>query len=140
MCVNGKTVNVEPQLVQKLLKEGGRLGKCPKGIATNSMASVATRQSEEEAIVDQPLISLSAYPNPATSSTTIVFSSGISGRAVLKAFHSGSPMPLDLFDKNIEANTNEKAVFNTSNLSSGVYILRLSTPDGIRNLKLIVRK
>jgi len=142
ICFKGRTIRVRPQWLQSLIDRGASFGSC------NSVAPQATPGAviDQETVVEpeitstEPLIELSAYPNPVKSVATITFSSNRAGRSVLTIFNSGKPSPVVLFDQDIEANTNQKVTFDTSDLPVGVYILRLRTAQGVKTMKLLVRR
>ncbi len=138
MCLNGKTIKVRSHQVQRWIRRGASLGSC------NNLLPIAARPDnvDQQTILPEtePLVRLSAYPNPAKSLATITFSSTDAGRATLTIFNSGRPKPMLLFDQEIEANTNQKVTFDTNDLPVGVYILRLTTTEGIKTMKLLVRR
>jgi len=142
LCFKGRTIKVSPHSVQRMTRKGARFGSCNKFANQAARAGQAAPEVEvdQDVISTEPLIELSAYPNPVQSVATITFSSERAGRTMLTIFNSGSPRPIVLFDQEIEANTNQRVTFDTSGLPSGLYILRLKTVHGIKTMKLLVRR
>ena len=85
-------------------------------------------------------VNLKVYPNPTTDMTILKISSNVSGPARV-ALLSTSGMEMDeLFNGELEANTEIEVGYDASPLPSGVYIVRLVTAGEVRNLKLMVKK
>ncbi|MBT3496573.1 MAG: T9SS type A sorting domain-containing protein, partial [Candidatus Marinimicrobia bacterium] len=66
------------------------------------------------------------YPNPFNPTTTIIFDIAQSGKASLKIYDLTGKEVLSLIDKNMDAGHYQFGL-NASNLSSGMYIYRLTS-------------
>jgi photosystem II stability/assembly factor-like uncharacterized protein len=69
------------------------------------------------------------YPNPFNPATTIRFALPSAGRVVLKVYDMQGRESATLVDGVKEAGAHQ-AVFDASGLASGVYLYRLTTPEG----------
>lgn len=76
------------------------------------------------------------YPNPAGKHIFADISLKNSGRVVADIFNLNGQKQETLTD--VELNAGEQSVRLDNNLKPGYYILRLTTPDGIQNQKLII--
>ena len=65
------------------------------------------------------------YPNPFNPTTTIEFTIPADGRAVLRVYDITGREVVTLLDKEVEAGTYQRAVFDGTGFASGVYIARL---------------
>jgi hypothetical protein len=65
------------------------------------------------------------YPNPFNPTTTIEFTIPADGRAVLRVYDITGREVVTLLDKEVEAGTYQRAVFDGSRYASGVYVARL---------------
>lgn len=72
-------------------------------------------------------ITLTNYPNPFTSSTTLVFSIPEAGRTMLKLYNSIGKEVRVLFDGYAEANRNYEIIFTGEGLPEGLYICRMQS-------------
>ncbi|GAB5526449.1 MAG: hypothetical protein Roseis2KO_43210 [Roseivirga sp.] len=138
VCLKNRTIKVSPRSVQGYIRRGATLGRCSNTLLPKSAAPKTV--VEEKSLVAEPVIELSAYPNPTNGGANITFSSTEAGRAVLTIFNSVQSNPTTLFDQDIRANVNQKVTFDTSDLPIGVYILRLNTAEGVKVMKLIVKR
>ncbi|MBM2816581.1 MAG: hypothetical protein HW421_3343 [Ignavibacteria bacterium] len=77
-----------------------------------------------------------AYPNPANANTVISFNLKESSYYTLKLYNSFGSEVLTLAE-NVFSGNNQKINFNTSNLSSGVYFLKLEV-NGISEMKKLL--
>ncbi|NIR95726.1 MAG: T9SS type A sorting domain-containing protein [Gammaproteobacteria bacterium] len=73
------------------------------------------------------------FPNPFNPSTAITFDMAQPGRAVLKIYNLIGQEIVTLIDGNLEAGRH-KVDFDASNLSSGIYLYRLSI-NGFTDMK-----
>ncbi|MBZ0203956.1 MAG: T9SS type A sorting domain-containing protein [Ignavibacteria bacterium] len=79
------------------------------------------------------------YPNPFNPSTTIRFSVPFDGMTTLKVYDIAGREVASLIESNMEAGMHE-VVFNASNLSSGVYVYKLSSGSYTDVKKMILVK
>lgn len=139
VCHNGKNLCVSANAAWMHLKHGDSLGQCPV------LTAKATQSDFDEVDnnvleISEPKLKLEAYPNPATDNTNIVFSSELSGPASVSIINSSGILMHQVFDGQIDAGKKIELIYNTRALPSGIYIVRMVTPGGIRNLKLMVKK
>jgi hypothetical protein len=80
------------------------------------------------------------YPNPFNPSTTIQFAVAESQSAELKIFDLLGNEVATLFNSIAEGGKVYEVVFNAENLSSGIYIYRLETPQKTENRKMLLIK
>ena len=139
MCYRGRTKWVKRNQVQKFIRRGASLGSCNAGPAMTAGGTNLTDAMERD-VLREPLIELGAFPNPSEGITTITFSSEVAGLAKVAVVAPNGNRMATLFDGDIEANENVKVRYNTADLPSGMYIVRLVTAGEIRNLKLMVKK
>jgi hypothetical protein len=79
------------------------------------------------------------YPNPFNPSTTIRFSLPLREQVILKVFDALGREVTTLVDKQMEAGE-YSVVFNTSDLSSGVYFYRLKAGNFVEQKKMVFVK
>lgn len=75
-------------------------------------------------------IGLRLYPNPATSKVTVSLNGEASSIAIMNT--TGAVV------KTIDSNGTDKITINTSDLSSGLYTMHITTRDGVANAKFTV--
>jgi len=139
MCYRGRSKWVRKHHVQRYIRKGAKLGSCSTDLAMNTGGS-SLQEAMERNPVSEPLIELGAYPNPTNGIATITFSSEIAGPASVGVIAPNGNRMNTLFAGDIAADENVTVKYNTSELSNGMYIIRLVTAGEIRNLKLMVRK
>jgi uncharacterized delta-60 repeat protein len=83
-------------------------------------------------------LKLSAFPNPAHEQTTIELHNATSGDAKIDIYDSKGNFIVCLYDGKVESGGQFALKFNTNKLSSGVYIIRLSSQEGVFFHKLLV--
>lgn len=142
MCYKGRPIRVRDSQVKRWLSRGASIGTCSTDITmtvdgTNLNQQIAELEPEP---VHEPIIELGAYPNPSQGMTNITFSSDVAGPAQMIVVSTGGVRMTTLFDGDIAADQNVKVRYNTNDLPSGMYIIRLVTAGEIRSLKLIVKK
>ncbi len=79
------------------------------------------------------------YPNPFNPSTTISYQLPVSGKVIMKVYNALGIEVATLVNENKEAGS-YNINFNASNLSSGVYIYKLSAGSFVSTKKMILLK
>ena len=138
MCYKGRSFTVKQNRVQDMIRRGATLGDC--GANTNMTASEFSlaEPATEELFV--PELALEAYPNPSSGLTMIKISSNISGPARVALMNTSGIEMEEIFNRELEANTEVEVAYDVSAMPSGMYIIRLVTAGEVRNLKLMVKK
>ena len=102
------------------------------------------KYSSEVNVVVAPIpgsFSLSqSYPNPSNPTTTIEFSVPHDGRATLSVYDLYGRVMATLIDGDVKAGSLQKSAFDASNLSSGVYFVRLQHGKMSVTRKIVVMK
>lgn len=80
-----------------------------------------------------------AFPNPFNSSTCIAFALPACGKATMAVYDLSGREVTRLVNNTISAGV-YAVTFDGKDLATGVYILRLETPSGVRSQKLILVK
>jgi len=83
---------------------------------------------------------LECYPNPFNERISIKFVVKSNGLANFSIFNIAGQKVAELFDGIANANQLNALTFNASDLSSGLYFARLTTPEGVKNRKLVYLK
>ena len=79
------------------------------------------------------------YPNPFNPTTTIEFSIPTNGIYTLEVFNILGQKVASLLNGNLEQG-NHKAIFNATNLSTGIYLYRLSGNSVTITKKMMILK
>ena len=79
------------------------------------------------------------YPNPFNPSTQISFTLADAGNVNVSVYNALGQKVAELVNGNMNAGTH-KVEFNGSNLSSGLYIYRLETPNYSKTMKMLLLK
>lgn len=79
------------------------------------------------------------YPNPFNSSTTISFTFPERGNVSIRVFNALGQKVENIFDGRLEAGKKE-ILWKPSNLSGGVYMIKLTSPWGSKTLKTLYLK
>jgi len=83
---------------------------------------------------------LRAFPNPFNPTTMIAFSVGMEGNVAVEAFDPAGRMIRSLFRGMAIAGYRYQVPFDARGLSSGTYLVRLSTGEHQRTLKITLMK
>ena len=81
----------------------------------------------------------SAYPNPFNPQTTITYTANTQAQVSLSVFDVTGRHVKTLFDGVAEAGVHT-VNFDASNLSSGVYLVRMQSPAGVQTQRLLLMK
>ncbi|WP_170827426.1 BspA family leucine-rich repeat surface protein [Roseivirga sp. 4D4] len=137
ICHNGRTLCVSVRSVWSHLRHGDSLGACE---STGIMSAASSEVDNDVIDFVEPNLEIKAYPNPTDGYTSISFSSNVEGPAKVSVFNStGIPMAT-LFEGKLEPRRRMKLDYDTHELPSGIYIVRLVTTGGVKTLKLMVKK
>ncbi|MBT5528281.1 MAG: T9SS type A sorting domain-containing protein, partial [Cytophagia bacterium] len=86
------------------------------------------RIAEESLIIaDEGVMSLKAYPNPFKGMANIEFSVPESGKATVEVYNIVGKRVATLFEGEVEKGNSYTEVFHAGELSTGIYLIRLST-------------
>ena len=141
MCYKGRRIRVSRHAVQHFMRKGATIGSCTPDLLPTVEGGTAITESEITDLTDkEPLLELSASPNPVVSSTTITFLSEYAGRASVGVYTMQGVEVARLFEGDIQANRDVEVTFNTDKVPSGLLLVRLQTQGQVKTLKLIVRK
>ena len=110
-----------------LLNNGATLGPCTC-IPKRAMEDIAAS------------FELKAYPNPVSSLAVIEFSTDNDEFVTLDVFDMKGAKVNTLFTGNVEAGRNYQAEFNANLHADNMYILRLTSANGVRTMKLVLLK
>jgi hypothetical protein len=80
------------------------------------------------------------HPNPFNPSTNIEFTVPVTGKATLKVYNVVGQEVATLFDGIAEAGIFHQSVFNASQLSSGIYLVRLVSEGKMQVRKMMLMK
>ena len=135
LCHKGETICVENGSIANHLSKGDVLGDCSSSITVHNKPEF---ENSEEAI------KLNAYPNPSSSSATITYSIGKTGKVSLKIFDIMGRIIKTLVNGevtagiyNIQWNVNdEKGIA----VPAGIYFLRMETDNYSETKKISVIK
>ena len=85
-----------------------------------------------------PTTSLRAYPNPASSNTTLEYNLGETSNVTLQVYDMNGRM-ISTIDKGRQAKGQHTLQMNVQNLKTGIYMVRIITNNSTNTAKLIVR-
>lgn len=83
-------------------------------------------------LIPESLLLAEAYPNPFNPSTTLEFSSRVTGPASLTVYNVIGQSVVTLFEGRVEAGRRYRAVWEAGEAPSGVYVARLSSASAAR--------
>ena len=102
--------------------------------------------SEEptEAVVDtvaaMSKMSISAFPNPTSGVVNFRFASAVEGKMELVVYNMNGQVVAKIFDDVTNANEVKVANYDLSALPNGVYLAKLTTPEGVTTSKVMLNK
>lgn len=106
----------------------------------NPSARLADSAKEE---LEQELASiatLSAAPNPFADQTTIHFTAQASGKASVAVYDLNGSLVKVLFEGELEEGESKELILEGAALSSGVYLVKATSPVGVDHLKVVLTK
>ena len=111
-------------------------------IYRSTEAAAVSRKTAIEKILPPAIISenLNVYPNPSKAISSINFTAKQSGPATLKVYNAFGKEVATLFDGITEKGKQYQQIFNGHSLSSGIYLIRLHSGNGVSNQKLLLTK
>ena len=134
VCWNGKQHCVARPAAEELVRKGAWLGDC------GNYVTAQAKNPNPGSLPAAYLQGLDAFPNPFQNTTTVSFLSQESGRAKLELIDVNGRMVGDLFDGWVDANSRRQVRLDAGILKAGVYLLRMITPQGVRQKKLVLTK
>ncbi|MFM9057293.1 MAG: T9SS type A sorting domain-containing protein, partial [Bacteroidota bacterium] len=109
------------------------------GFFPSNPLDTASSTTTSRFLAQEGHIQLEAYPNPGIDHTVFSFSlNGYDSPVVLEILDLNGARVAELFNRQAEADFNYQVRFNTTSLSEGIYLYRLSTEKGILTEKLSV--
>lgn len=134
VCYHGLDLCVNKLSVPVFLLIGGELGACETG-----NARVATNTGGPEAIIDGQQ-KFMVYPTPASNHCTIAFTLGQPGKYRVEVYNTQGRL-IQLIGAG-EASGNQLLTYpvNTSQLSTGVYFVKLVTAKDVRVKQLVIQR
>jgi hypothetical protein len=133
VCFNGKNICVDRQGVPSLIQKGAYLGGCTQSDNVTS-SSLMNVNSESQSV------SLNTYPNPFTNHATISFKVAQTSFVSLQVYDLNGRLISTLYNTTTEKNDTQKVNFEAGKLSSGMYIIRLHTSEGVVQQKIVLRR
>jgi len=118
--------------------------QCRILVSFGSCTRSATAQTEDENVqLDQEFgeqLKLTSYPNPMSDDATIEFSSEQDVRGSLELYSSTGELVTTIFSGDLKGGETRVVRFNASELTSGIYICKLSAGDKVQYNKILVSK
>jgi hypothetical protein len=132
LCVGAPAVSAH-------LAHGDYLGACGATAPCLEVARVAPSAAASAEAGEE--MSIKAYPNPFSYSTTVDFAFTSDEVATLRVFNMNGVEVANLYEGLVYAGQTISADFTAENLSNGIYFARLTTVSGKEtNVKLILSK
>ncbi|MBO3696889.1 FG-GAP-like repeat-containing protein [Roseivirga sp. E12] len=149
ICHKGRTLCISVNAVaDHLMEHGDALGTC----GTNVMAMASNNQESgfaeiievgsetETSDLNEFKLKINTYPNPASDFIKINFSSALEGDVKLVLLDVNGIVKATPFEGRLEANQEKEVELNTKPFKTGVYVIRLMTPMGIKSTKLLIKQ
>jgi len=112
---------------------------CPSAGRAGKNSRITIRTVSGSAIGDDK-ISISAYPNPFTSSATIEFELINTANVSVEVFDLNGKKVADLYKGTAEAGLSYQVQLNGNDLPPGIYLYRIIAGDTMYNDRLILIK
>jgi hypothetical protein len=126
MCHNGKTLCVEQSAVQTHLKHGDQLGCC----------AVSSKVAEEDLITASGT-NLQAYPNPNNGHFTLELQGVNIGKAEVLVLNANGAA---VEKRTVMVTAKDQLVhFHLANQASGIYLIKVSSAEGVQTTKVLVQ-
>ncbi|HEX6431299.1 MAG TPA: LamG-like jellyroll fold domain-containing protein, partial [Niastella sp.] len=134
VCYHGFDLCVNKLAVPIFLFIGGELGACETG-----NARIATNTDQSQTIIDAQQ-KFMVYPTPASSHCTIAFTMNKPGKYQVEVYNTQGRL-VQVIGKG-ETTSNQLLTYpmNTSQLSTGVYFIKLVTASEVRVKQLIIQR
>ena len=148
ICYRGTSYCVDQLDVNYYLYYGATLGRCDTNSShaienTIDKGSVNTENNltENTLEVDKaPEVSINAYPNPTSGIANITFTVSEAGPVNVGIYSTKGLLIGTVYQGDAEANTEYKVVFDGTNVTEGVYLIRLRTAGYLETKKLMIKK
>jgi predicted extracellular nuclease len=134
---NAQTICIAPSAVATHLANGSYLGACGTTTACDGPAKQGA-SAEAGAVLEG--LSLTAFPNPFASSTTLRFVVATSGDAALEIFDVQGTKVATLFEGAAVAGETISLDLQADGMAQGLYFARLTTVEGSKMIKLILQQ
>lgn len=132
LCFNENVICVDRHAAAGHISKDAYLGGCEAASSKSITTTVA--ETNPAALVFRQ------YPNPSIGTVHFEFNVSKAGKVLLELYDLNGRLVSKIYEGYMETGPARKSNFNTSSLSSGVYITRLQTADGVKEQKLIVGK
>ena len=126
LCFNGNTLCVSNSAAENFIRKGAYLGTC-----------LHSSQEKNKVETSYDNNSISTFPNPFTSSTSISFKSTVNGLVSLKIYDLNGKMVAQVYNGMAQPKVTNKVNFDGSKLPPGTYICKLQTATGSSEEKLV---
>ena len=100
LCFNGNTLCVSNSAAENFIRKGAYLGSC-----------LPSSQVKNEAVTPYDNNSISTFPNPFTSSTTMSFKSTMAGLVSLKIYDMNGKMVAHIYNGTAQPKVSNKVKF-----------------------------
>lgn len=124
------------------------LTNTPDGFDLDGIVAIHNCEEGEDGegsgIVESPQADLaggaqiSTYPNPTTDESTVIFEVQVEGRVLLELYNMQGRVVATLANQSASADQSYTFRYDSSSLPDGVYIYKLTTPNGVTTKKLMV--
>lgn len=84
--------------------------------------------------------SINAYPNPTTGVVNFRFASAVEGKVTLAVYNMNGQLVAQLADEVVNANDVKVSNYDLSSLPNGIYLAKLTTPEGVTTAKVMLNK
>ncbi len=140
ICLNGQTYCVDQDDVDYYLRYGATLGSCnnvnaPLGGTVNNGEA-----NDENELTKATEINISAYPNPTKSIANITFTVSEAGPVSVGIYSTKGLLLNTLYKGVAEADTEYKVTFDGSDVTEGIYLIRVRTAGYLETKKLMIKK
>ena len=129
------TLCIAPSAVPDHLAHGDVLGMCG---ASAACADSKLGPLVQESLIVGDEINLVSYPNPFSHQTTVRFNTVEAGHVEVSVYNVMGIKVATLFNGNAEALELHEEKFNATNLSNGIYFVKLITGQGEMKVERVV--
>lgn len=131
VCKDAQNLCVDRVAAQHLISQGAYLGTCESNSVNRTSVPLA-----EKTIV--PQTGLTIYPNPATSKVSVAFTVPGNSAVNIRLFDISGKLIQQLYNAGAGAARTQVIEVQTGKLQAGVYIVRMQTPTGNHDQKLVI--
>ncbi len=142
ICLNGYTYCVDQDDVDYYLRYGATLGSCGSTQTSLSVGGAASNNLADDAdeLTKNTEINISAYPNPTKSVANITFKVSEAGPVSVGIYSTKGLLISTLYKGMAEADTEYKVTFDGSDVTEGIYMIRVRTAGYLETKKLMIKK